>query len=476
MTAQNNVLPRIQLLNPEQIQQVHEYALRILKITGVRLDSPAIREMMVKKLGSNCLVGDTLRLPAEIVEWALSTALHVIDVYNRRGELAFRLGADRHRFGMGVTSLFYQDAENDAVVPFARQHMQEIVRLGNKLPLYDVISTIGIIQDVPAPVSDLFASLEMIANTTKPLVLLISDEHKFPDVLNLLQHLHGELAERPFIIPYFNPVTPLVMNEGTLDKMKIAIERGLPVIISNYSLAGMSTPITPAGTLAIMLAELLAGLTISQMIKEGAPVILGILPAYFDMKTMVNFYDPQSMLLNLACAEMMAHYQLPHCGTSGSGTGWGPDLLAAETYWMNHLPASLTKGGLSPFVGDTLTSKAFSAANTIYVHEIIRQSLMYADGFQLDDQTACLEEIQQVGPGGHFLETATTLKKYRTAYYNSPIFPRWSMEKWIEQGQPKAIDRLRQYTHHVLSELDAPEDHDELIREGEAFIKRAITG
>lgn len=96
---------------------------------------------------------------------------------------------------------------------------------------------------------------------------------------------------------------------------------------SNYSMAGASTPLTPAGTLALLLAALLAGLTISQVMKPGTPVLLGMLPVYFDMKSMLNFYDPQSILLNLACAEMMAHYGLPHCGTSGSGTGWGMDLI-----------------------------------------------------------------------------------------------------------------------------------------------------
>lgn len=64
---------------------------------------------------------------------------------------------------------------------------------------------------------------------------------------------------------------------------------------------------TPAGTLALLLAELLAGLTISQLIRPGAPISLGMLPVYFDMKTMTNFYDPQSLLINIACAEMMAY-------------------------------------------------------------------------------------------------------------------------------------------------------------------------
>ena len=71
-------------------------------------------------------------------------------------------------------------------------------------------------------------------------------------------------------------------------------------------MAGASTPITPLRALALLNAELLAGLVFSQAVRPGAPVVLGSLPAYFDMRTMVDFYDPRSMLINLACAEMMA--------------------------------------------------------------------------------------------------------------------------------------------------------------------------
>ncbi len=471
MTLLHNVRPNLTLLDPDQIAQVHQYALQILENTGVRVDSRPVRELLVRKLGAASTDGDIVRLPSEIVEWAIGTAPGVVDVYNRRGELAFRLGADRHRFGIGVTSLYYQDPLTDELVKFARPHMEEVVRMGDMLPLYDVISTIGVLQDVPPAVSDLYATLDMIANTVKPLVILISDETKFPAVLDLLEHLHGDLASRPFVIPYFNPVSPLVMNDGTLDKMQVAIQRGIPFIYSNYGMTGMSTPITSAGTLALLLAELLSGLTISQLIKEGTPVILGMLPAYFDMKTMVNFYDSQSMLVNLACAELMAHYGLPHAGTSGSGNGWGPDLLSAEMYWMNHMTYSLTKGGLSPFVGDTLTSKAFSPTNCVYVHEVIQQVLDYANGFQLDEQTSCLDEIATEGPGGHFLTSPTTLTNYKHAYYTSPIFPRYSMENWVEEGRPQAVDVLRQYTRNLLQELQAPEDHRELLTKGEAFIK-----
>ena len=226
--------------------------------------------------------------------------------------------------------------------------------------------------------------------------------------------------------------------------------------------------------MALLLAELLAGLTISQVIKPGTPLLLGMLPVYFDMKSMVNFYDPQSLLLNLACAEMMAYYHLPHCGTSGSGTGWGMDLIAADTYWMNSLTFALTRGGLAPFIGDSLGSKAISPTTIVHVHEIIDQALRFADGFQLDDAQAALSEIAKVGPGGSFLSSPSTLKNYKKGYYVSEVYPRWTMEHWQAEGRPEAGQVLRERTRALLADLSTPEDYDDLVGKGSEYIKSMV--
>ncbi len=468
------VQPKISVLTPGQIEQVHHYALRILSSVGVRVDSERARRLLAQAVGPAGVAGDRVCIPGELVEWALAAAPRAVEVYDRRGNLAFRL-PDQARFGIGVTVLYYQDPETDAVVPFGRQHMAATVRLGGALPNFDVISTVGIVQDVPPEVSDLYAALEMVANTVKPLVLLVSDEEAFPAVLDLLEGLHGDLSSRPFVIPYFNPITPLVINRGTADKMVAAIERGLPFIYSNYGMAGASTPITPAGTLALLTAELLAGLVLSQLIREGTPVILGSLPAFFDMRGMGSFYDPASYGVDLACAEMMAHYRLPHAGTSGAGMGWGPDLIAAGHQWLNHLVSCIGQVGLVPFVGDNLGSKAFSPAVIVYANEIIAQARRFAQGFPLDDEAVALEEIAQAGPGGSFLTSGLTLGLFRRACYRSDLFPTLTLEEWQARGCPRADDLLRQRTRQLLAEAEAPADQAGLLASGEAFIRsRAV--
>jgi trimethylamine--corrinoid protein Co-methyltransferase len=323
----------------------------------------------------------------------------------------------------------------------------------------------------------LYAVLEMAANTTKPLVILNSDEKQFAPSLDLLEKVTAvstgsTFAEKPFVIPYFNPVTPLILNRETGDKMITAIERGLPVIYSNYSMAGTTTPITAAGTLALLNAELLAGLVFSQLVRAGAPVILGSLPAFFDMKTMTDFYDPQTILINAACAEMMTFYHIPHAGTSGSGLGWGADLPSAGMHWLNHLTTSLGKTGLVPFVGGSLGSKAFSPTSVVYANDIILQARRFAAGFPLSEESVALDEIATAGPGGNFLSAKSTRQNFRNAYYTSSIFPRISLEKWEEKGRPEAIHLLKQATLRYIEESQPPEDHDRIVGLGEEFIQR----
>jgi trimethylamine--corrinoid protein Co-methyltransferase len=427
--------------------------------------------VFAREVGAGAIQDDRVHIPRQLVESALTSATHAVDIYDREGEHAFRLPGQA-RFGIGVTALYYQEPETGAVAPFTRRHMETMVRLGSALPSYDLISTVGIVQDVPPEVSDLYATLDMAANTSKPLVILVSSEEAFPAVLDLLEHLRGDLSACPSVIPYFNPISPLVINSSTIDKMWATIDRGLPFIYSNYGMAGASTPITPAGTLALQNAELLAGLALSQLIKESTPLILGSLPAYFDMRGKGSSYRTPSYLLDLACAEMMAHYGLPHAGTSGSGMGWGADLISGGHQWVNHLMSCLGKIGLVPFVGDNLGSMAFSPAIAVYANEVIEQARSFARGFVLDEDAVGAGEIAQVGPGGDFLTSGSTLRLFREAGASGGVIPTLTLEAWLAEDSPRAGDLLNQRTRELVDSLEPPKGHGDLLERGEAFIGR----
>ena len=473
----SEVQPTINVLNKAQIDSIHHYSLEILSRVGIRVDSVRARKLFSGTIGVS-ENDQTVRIPAELVGRALETAPSVIDIYDRLGNFSFQLGnteSPQTRFGIGATNLYYQDPKTDAVAPFARQHMELATRLGSVLSNFDVISTVGIIQDIAPQVADLYGTLEMAANTTKPLVLLISEKQCFDAALELLEHLHGDLSLKPFVLPYFNPITPLVLNQDTSDNIFSTIERGLPFIYNNYGMSGATSPITAAGNLALLNAELLAGLVFSQLIKEGSSIILGSLPAGFNMQSMAGSYTPQTMLLNIACAEMMDHYGLPHSGTSGSAPGWGADLTASGTLWMNHLTAYLGKVGLAPFVGGNFDSLVFSPALVVYSDEVIRQARFFKQGFVINDETVALDEIESIGPGGNFLISDLTVKYCREIDFSNSIWPQLTLEKWQAQGSPAAHEILRQHTCSLLDGLSPPEDHAELISRGEKYIHQITT-
>jgi len=465
---------RVSVLSGDQFEKIHRYSLEILSRVGVRVESEKARKVL-KKATVNADSDNIIRIPSDMVDWALKAAPSTVDIYNRRGDLVFQMGEaekNKTRFGVGVTNLYYQDPVTDDITPFTRKHMEVSARLADGLESFDIVSTVGIVQDCAPEVADFYGTLEMVANTTKPLVILVSNESCFGSTLDLLEHLHGDFATQPFCIPYFNPITPLVLNKGTTDKMAATIERGLPFIYNSVGMAGATSPISLAGTLALLNAEILAGLVFSQLVKEGTAVILGSLPWEFDMQNMEGYYTPRTLPLNLACAELMNFYGVPHSGSSGSGPGWSADLNAIGILWMNHLTGCLGKVGLAPFVGGKFGSVVFSPHFVVYANEVIRQARLFSQGFDLDDTSINLDEIETIGPGGNFLMSDQTMKLFREIHYKDSIWPFLSLDQRQTGKHPNADAVLRRHTREFLDNTHPPEDHDELIEKGEGFIRQ----
>jgi trimethylamine--corrinoid protein Co-methyltransferase len=235
---------------------------------------------------------------------------------------------------------------------------------------------------------------------------------------------------------------------------------------------GGTSPFSEADSLALLNAELLAGLVFGQLVKEGSKMILGSLPAAFNMATMGSYYTPASYLLNLACAEMMAHYEIPHCGTSGSSNGRGADLLASGNLWLNHLSSCMGKIGCAPFVGGTFDSMVFSPATVVLSNQIIGEARKFSRGFALSSETIHLEEITKVGHGGDYLTSEQTLASLQEFSNTESIWPSLSLHAWMERGMPAAEKELIEYTQALYARaIKDSEDSTDIIKKGEEFIR-----
>jgi trimethylamine--corrinoid protein Co-methyltransferase len=471
----HDVRPHLQLLSQEQMNEIHRYSTSILENTGIQVESKKALKIF-EKSGAVKVINDVVFIQSELINHAIKKAPTNIDVYNRNGDISFQLGKkqgnDTH-FGIGVTNTWFQDIETNKVELFTRKHMQYSTQLGDMLENYKMVSTLGIPSDVPAEKSDLYSALDMYSNTVKPLVLLISGDNKINEVFNLLSYLHGDISVNPFCIPYVNPITPLVLNKSTTDKMIATFEAGLPLMYSNYSMYGGTSPITEAGSLALLNAELLAGLVFSQLVKEGSKIILGSLPAAFNLTSMGSQYTPTSYLLNLACAEMMNFYEIPHCGTSGSNNGRGADLLASGDLWQNHLSSCIGKVGCAPFVGGNFDSMAFSPTTVVLSNHIIGKAKKFAKGFNLNDEAVNLDEIKNVAHGGNYFTSEQTLASLSDLDTDNEIWSSLSLDAWKEQNMPSAEKDLIEYTKNLYSKAQKKSEANwDILKKGEEFIEK----
>lgn len=163
---------------------------------------------------------------------------------------------------------------------------------------------------------------------------------------------------------------------------------------------------------------------------------------------------------------MMAHYGIPHSGTSGSGTGWNADLTAAGPLWLNHLTSCLCKVGLVPFVGGNFDSLVFSPTTVVYSDKVIRQLRQFVKGFRLDDEKVAIEEIASIGPGGNYLTSTQTLKLFKKFLFDDSIWAALSLEQWQAKSMPQADELLKKHTCELIKDLQALKDHNMLIKEG----------
>ena len=123
--------------------------LKVLEHTGMIVESDRARAVYAKATDSIMIDDIRVKFKRDVVEWAIKAAPSTYDVYNRLGEKVFTLGEGPTRFGNGVTNLFYQDPVTDEVTQFTRKHMEMGVRLAQSLSEYDVISTLGVLRDMP---------------------------------------------------------------------------------------------------------------------------------------------------------------------------------------------------------------------------------------------------------------------------------------------------------------------------------------
>jgi len=188
-------------------------------------------------------------------------------------------------------------------------------------------------------VNKFFASLN---NITKHVQAGLTRLESFNDVVTMGEIITGgkdELRKNPiisFIACVFK--SPLQIVDDTAEKVFAIVEAGLPLVISSSPQGGSSAPIQEAGMVAQINAEILAGITLTQLIREGAPVLYGSVPVRARMDDLHDLYGcPEFNQYNIDCVQLARYYKLPCYSTAGVGDAKVPGMQAQFEKLFTHL-------------------------------------------------------------------------------------------------------------------------------------------
>ncbi len=248
--------------------------------------------------------------------------------------------------------------------------------------------------------------------------------------------------EKPFIsvITSF-AISPLKLCTQSTLIMQEANRNQIPVALSCAPMAGSTSPVTMAGTLALIHAEQLAGITICQLTHAGAPLLYGGIPGLANLSTMgYQGGAVECGMMNAAIHQMSKHVKVPNYNSSGLTDAKVPD---AQAGWEKALTAVLASMGGSNYIHHSagMLESMLTVALEQYVidDEIIGNCCKVLKGIEVDSEHLALDVIKAVGPGGNYMTAPHTMKHMRTEYYQSNgVSDKKSRNKWEQNGSMDA--------------------------------------
>jgi trimethylamine--corrinoid protein Co-methyltransferase len=263
---------------------------------------------------------------------------------------------------------------------------------------------------------------------------------------------HEALREQQHILLYSEPSSPLQQSETAVDKLLLMAEHELPVVHSPAPLMGGTGPITMASGLALSLAEIFSSIVVHQMWQPGAPFVFGAGLHHMDMKSaQICYASPEFQLTKAAIAELGRWYGMPTWGYAGCTDAKVLDEQAALEALLSVMTAKLSGANLVHDVGYMESGLTGSFEMIVLTNELVDLADHFTQGIEVSEETLMLDEIDQVGPGGHFLNTERTLDRFRDFWYPS-LIDRNRRPEWLKQGGTTLAERLNTRVKEILKE------------------------
>lgn len=469
------MLPKFDVLTDEQINKIHKNSLKILQEIGVEFSyDPAIE--VFKKHGQR-VEGHRVYLNPDFVEEMVEKAPAQFTLHARNPEHNLACGGENIIYMPGYGAPFVYDADGGKRDATMADYDSFVKLAGASKNIHMTGGTVVEPTDVPDDIRHLKMAYSHITNSDKCFMGSSSGYEFAKDAIEMTALLHGGLdviKEKPALICLINSVTPLKYDDRMLGGLMAYAEAGQPMVIASLVMAGSTGPATMAGALSLQNAEVLAGITLTQCINPGTPVVYGSTSAVTDMSTgSLSIGNPENALFTSASAQFSRFYGVPCRGGGGLTDAKTVDAQAGYESMMVLFAASTTGVNFVLHTAGILQYyMAMSYEKFIVDDEIAGMVLRYLKGFDCDsDEKMAYDVIEAVGPGGHFLTQKHTRKNFKTEFFRPALSDRQSFDGWSKDSLD-TNQRAKLKWQEVLANYTAPELDPAIKEKIEAFIEK----
>lgn len=316
----------------------------------------------------------------------------------------------------------------------------------------------------PSPIPVAWRCVEVLAtllrHTTKPVTFWFHDRASARFIVEMLVALRGseeEAARLPPCSPFLEPISPLRFPFHGVDLLFETARLNLPVPVGPMAQMGLSAPATLAGTLVQEHAEILAGICITQLVREGMPVCYGGICHAFDMRTtQMIFGGPEQAIFGVAMTQMGKSLGLPVYINVGLTDSKLPDAQAGLEAGVTLALGAAAGADIFGHMGICGVDQASCLDTLVLQEEIIRYVESTMREIAFDDETLGLDEIAGAGPGGTFIDRPHTAAHYRKELWFPKILDRRYFQSWFDAGREDTAVRCRRRREELLRGPGAP--------------------
>ena len=462
------------VLSDDQIEEIKRAALDVMQQVGFKVYHAGAKKML-KQAGA-VIRGDRVRVPEHVVNGCLATAPKGYTIYSRDGQRAMEVEGRKSYYGTSTASPNTQDALTGDIHPTLVKDIAVGAKVADAMDQIDWVMPMGSVQDVPPKSADLYEFEAVVTNTTKPVVFIGYTPQGVERVYEMASAVAGgleNLQQKPFLIFYPEPISPLVQPADVIDRLFVCADLNLPQMQGPSIQFGATAPVTLAGGVVQGTAEALMCVVLAQLRKPGCPCSLGCNFGVFDMtQGLLALAAPEVSLALAAQAEVAQSFGLPTWGLAGATGAKTLDAQAGAESAFGILAQGLGGLNLIHDVGYMDNGMVCSPAQLVLGNEVIGMARRFVEGITINRDTLARDIIENVGPGGHFLQESHTLSYFKQELWRPSLMARMPRETWMEAGSQDLDGVIRNRLRNILAHHKVPPLPDKTLEAISAIRKK----